>query len=86
MKTPEEILKQHAPGIILFGAGDGSVHKWNAVIKAMEEYAKEYASQELQRLSKENEELRDLLDRALACGDYAHQATILEIKKICKTF
>lgn len=39
MKTPEDILKQHAPGIILFGAGDGSVHKWNAVIKAMEEYA-----------------------------------------------
>lgn len=39
MKTPEEILKQHAPGIILFGAGDGSVHKWNSVIKAMEEYA-----------------------------------------------
>jgi hypothetical protein len=63
MKTPEEILKQHAPGIILFGAGDGSVHKWNAVIKAMEEYAIQSVETATENAVHQLEMKQELLDQ-----------------------
>lgn len=79
MKTPEQILKEKCPGIILFGVGTGTDRKLNAVLEAMEEYAiqkleQTVASYEIDRINLvamtlERDELDEQYKNAVADRD-----------------